>query len=99
MNKQEIMETYEKNIMTQDDLLYSQTLLYNLYNKFTVRGIVADDGIFYFTEYLGNLPVRDWNKELNGKYTVVSIDYGYTLDRIRFALIGVRGQIPLEVKK
>ena len=91
MNKAEIREIYSKS--SYYDFYHSPEEPHSYVlttSGVRITGYASEDGIFYFAEYLGGLPIRNWQAFFEGRYAVESIDYIYTKDGMRIGLIGLR---------
>ena len=92
MKKEEILKMYSS--ASYAEICDSPELLPGWYitspSSIRITGYLGDDGLFYFVEVVGILRVRDWGEFFESPESVVSIDYGYTREGIRFALIGLR---------
>ena len=94
MKKEEILEMYCR--ATYNDVCNAPELSPIWYvvspSGIRITGYPGDDGVFYFVEVIGYLSVRDWEGFFANAVLLVSIDYSYTQDGVRFALVGL--QVP-----
>lgn len=82
MDKSEIFGKYS-------EMTYGHDISPEQTSQYGIRGYVSNDGMFYFVEWLGNLPFQ---RERWVGFNIISIDFGRGSDGTRFVMLGTTAE-------